>query len=79
MTRHLQATASLGAPSRKLVLGFISGANFVWYLADHRNPNVGNDVDPDALFAVIERYCQQHQRDGLHAAVEGVYSQLAAR
>jgi hypothetical protein len=80
MTRNLQADrGSWSAVYSNYVLGFISGANFVSYLADHRNPNVGNDVEPDALFAFIERYCEQHQRDGLHAAVEGVYSQLAAR
>ena len=57
MTRNLQSDReSWSGVYSNYVLGFISGANFVSYLADHRNPNVGNDVEPEALFAFIERY-----------------------
>jgi hypothetical protein len=59
--------------------GFITGANFVSYLANQRNSNVGYDISPEALFALIEQYCAQNPSKGIHQAVEGVYSQLVAR
>jgi len=59
--------------------GFVTGANFMSYMAGHRDANVGSDIAPDALFASIEQYCKQNPSQGVHAALEGAYSQLAAR
>jgi hypothetical protein len=59
--------------------GFMSGANFVSYYANQRNPNVGYDISPEALFASIEGYCRQNPMQQIHDAVESVYSRLATR
>lgn len=59
--------------------GFVTGANFVSYLANGRNPNVGYDTATEAMFASVEQYCGQNPSKNIHEAVESVYSQLAAR
>lgn len=61
------------------VNGFITGANFVSYVANGRKPDVGSDVPPEQIFASVEQYCRQNRSKNIHEAVESVYTQLAAR
>src|SRR3954452_11273152 len=80
MTNNLRTDRqSWGVLYGTYVTGFITGANFVSYVANGRNSNVGSDIPSETIFGSVEQYCRQNLSKNIHQAVEGVYSQLAAR
>lgn len=65
---------------KSYAVGFITGANYVSYVANRRNANVGAfDAPPDVMFASVEQYCGENPSKNIQEAVQRVYSELEAR
>jgi hypothetical protein len=79
-------------PYFNYMAGFVTGANYVSYLVPGRNSHVPRDLPSrvggfsradDAMFALLEQYCEQNPAKNISEAAmtvySGVYSQTPAQ